>query len=165
MPVSALNFSAAASLPHLRSASHVSRVRRQRHRFLAAGDDDVGVSTGDMQHAERDCPQSRAAHLIEAPGRLVFGDARLHGGLPRRVCRWPAVSTWPRITSSTSLPASFARSRPALMATAPRSCAGRLTNAPLNDPTGVLDAEAITMSVMIFLLYSPDLVQAARTVT
>ena len=38
-----------------------------------------------MQHAERDCTQSRAAHLIEAPGGLVFGDARLHGGLPRRV--------------------------------------------------------------------------------
>jgi len=27
-----------------------------------------------------------------------------------------------------------------------------LANAPLNDPTGVLAAEAITMSVMIFLL-------------
>src|SRR4029077_20433604 len=72
-------------------------------------------------------------------------------------CPWPAVSTWPRTPSSTSLPASFARSRAALMATAPRSCAGRLTNAPLNDPTGVLAAEAITMSVMIFLLQSPDL--------
>src|SRR5207253_2309091 len=53
-------------------------------------------------------------------------------------CPWPAVSTWPRITSSTSSPASFARSRAALMATAPRSCAGRLANAPLNDPTGHL---------------------------
>ena len=30
--------------------------------------------------------------------------------------------------------------------------AGRLANAPLNDPTGVLAAEAITMSVTIFLL-------------
>jgi hypothetical protein len=38
-------------------------------------------------------------------------------------------------------------------------------NAPLNDPTGVLAAEAITMSVMILLLSSPDLVQAARMVT
>jgi hypothetical protein len=39
-----------------------------------------------MQHAERDCPQSRAAYLIEAPGRLVFGDARLHAtrGQPER---------------------------------------------------------------------------------
>jgi hypothetical protein len=34
------------------------------------------------------------------------------------------------------------------MATAPRSCAGVLVNAPLNDPTGVLTADAITMSVM-----------------
>ena len=38
-----------------------------------------------MQHAERDGTQSRAAHLIEAPGGLLFGDTRLHGGLPRRV--------------------------------------------------------------------------------
>jgi hypothetical protein len=29
---------------------------------------------------------------------------------------------------------------------------GQVANAPLNDPTGVLAAEAITMSVMIFLL-------------
>src|ERR1700750_1937493 len=52
------------------------------------------------------------------------------------------------MTSSTSPGSTFARWSAALMATAPRSCAGVLANAPLNDPTGVLAADAITISVM-----------------
>jgi hypothetical protein len=52
------------------------------------------------------------------------------------------------MTSSTSLGSTFACWSADLMATAPRSCAGVLVNAPLNDPTGVLAADAITMSVM-----------------
>ena len=36
-----------------------------RHRFLPAGDDDVGVAIGDLLHAERHGAQARAAELIE----------------------------------------------------------------------------------------------------
>src|SRR5215813_8278952 len=65
------------------------------------------------------------------------------------------------MTSSTSLGSTFARWRAALMATAPRSCAGVLVNAPLNDPTGVLAADAITMSVMA---RSPSMVSRANSI-
>src|SRR5438105_257129 len=60
---------------------------------------------------------------------------------------WAAVRICPRITSDTSPGSTLARSRAAPMATAPRSCAGRLAKEPLNDPTGVLAPEAITTSI------------------
>src|SRR4030095_15880910 len=50
------------------------------------------------------------------------------------------------MTSSTSLGFTFDRSRAALIATAPRSCAGVLANAPLKEPTAVRAALAMTMS-------------------
>src|ERR1700748_1905757 len=51
------------------------------------------------------------------------------------------------ITSSTSSGFTCARSSAPLMATLPRSCAGTAPNAPLNEPTGVRAALAMTMSV------------------
>src|SRR5271166_4268392 len=61
---------------------------------------------------------------------------------------WPSAAerTWPRITSSTSPASTFAASRAPLMATAPSSCADVEPNAPLNEPTGVLFALAMTIS-------------------
>ena len=52
-----------------------------RHRFLAAGDDDIGVAVGDLLHAERHRAQARAAELVEQPGGLLLRHAGLHGGL------------------------------------------------------------------------------------
>src|SRR5271165_122429 len=61
---------------------------------------------------------------------------------------WPSAAAriWPRITSSTSLASTFAASKAPFMATAPRSCAGIDPKAPLNEPTAVLFALAMTIS-------------------
>ena len=58
---------------------------------------------------------------------------------------WPAVSTWPRMTSSTSPASTPARASTSLTATLPRSCAGTAAKAPLKEPTGVRAALATTM--------------------
>lgn len=60
-------------------------MRRQRHRFLAAGDDDVGVAGRDLLHAERNGPQAGAADLIEAPRGRFLGQAGKDRSLARRV--------------------------------------------------------------------------------
>ena len=65
-----------------------------------------------------------------------------------------AVSTWPRITSSTSPASTFARFMAALMATAPSSCAGMFANEPLKDPTAVRAAPTMTTSVEAMVLSS-----------
>jgi hypothetical protein len=54
---------------------------RKRHRLLTPGNDDVGISARDMQHAERHGAQTRTAHLVQAPSSLLLRDSRLHGGL------------------------------------------------------------------------------------
>ena len=67
---------------------------------------------------------------------------------------WPcaAVSTWPRMTSST-LPGSMpAREMAAPMAVWPSTWAGTAPNAPLKLPTGVRTADTMTTSSMWFLL-------------
>ena len=65
---------------------------------------------------------------------------------------WPAVSTWPRMTSETSPGCIPARSGAAFMTTLPSSCAGRLAREPLKDPTGVRAALAMTMVVFSWLI-------------
>src|SRR5689334_9880147 len=52
------------------------------------------------------------------------------------------------MTSSTSSGFTCARSSAPLIAALPRSCAGTVPRAPLNEPTGVRAALAMTMSVM-----------------
>src|SRR5207244_2304273 len=61
---------------------------------------------------------------------------------------WPcaAVRIWPMMTSDTRAGSPPARSRAALMATAPRSWAGMVANAPLKLPTGVRAAATMTTS-------------------
>ena len=70
---------------HLGAGAQMRGMRRQRHRFLAAGDDDRGVAIGDLLQAEGDRAQARAAELVEAPGRLLLRHAGRHGGLAGRV--------------------------------------------------------------------------------
>ncbi len=74
-------------------------------------------------------------------GRPALIDACLAG-----FCPWLAVRIWPKMTSETSPPSTLARLRASVMAIFPSSCAGRVESAPLNDPTGVLAALAITMA-------------------
>ena len=73
-------------------------------------------------------------------------------GTPAPMAAWragfmpcAAVSTWPRITSSTSPALMPARSMAPVIATVPRSEAGVLANAPLKAPTGVRAPLAMTI--------------------
>src|SRR5690606_30096119 len=63
-------------------------------------------------------------------------------------CPAPAVRIWPSTTSLTSAGSTFVRSSAALIATCPRWEAGTVLSDPLNAPTGVRAAPAITTSVM-----------------
>src|SRR3546814_6283538 len=60
-------------------------------------------------------------------------------------CPSPAGRTCPRMASSTSPASTFARDRAPLIAAAPSSWAGTFAKAPLNDPTAVRAADAITI--------------------
>src|SRR5262245_8567079 len=73
-------------------------------------------------------------------------------GMPAPIEAWragfwpaPAVRIWPKMTSETSPGSTRARSRAALIAALPRSCAGKVARPPLKAPTGVRAAPAITM--------------------
>ena len=70
---------------HLHAAAQMRAVRRHAHRFLAAGDDDLGIAVEDRLIAERDRAQARAAELVDAPGRALDRDAGIDRGLARRV--------------------------------------------------------------------------------
>ena len=61
---------------HLDAAAQMRAMRRHRHRFLPAGDDDLGVAGGDLLHAERDGAQARAAELVHAPGGRFLAECR-----------------------------------------------------------------------------------------
>ena len=56
----------------------------ERHQFLAARDDDVGVAARDLLHAERDRAQPAAAQLIDPESGLFLRNASLH----RRLAGW-----------------------------------------------------------------------------
>ena len=73
------------SSPIFVPAAQMRGMRRQRHRFLAAGDDDVGVAIGDLLHAERHRAQARAAELVEPPGGRLLRHAGRHRRLAGRV--------------------------------------------------------------------------------
>ena len=70
---------------HLDAAAQIGRVGRERHRFLAARDDDAGVAIGDLLQAERNRPQAAAAQLVDAEGGLFLRKASLHRGLAGRI--------------------------------------------------------------------------------
>ncbi len=54
---------------------------RDAHRFLAAGDDDVGIAVDDCLVAKRDRAQARAAKLIDPPSRRLDRHASRDRGL------------------------------------------------------------------------------------
>ena len=56
-----------------------------RHRFLAAGGDDLGIAIGDLLQAERHRAQAGAAQLVDAPGRALDGNAGVDRSLAGRV--------------------------------------------------------------------------------
>ena len=121
-------------------------MRGERHGFLAAGHDDGGVAVGDLLHADGDGAKPRAAELVEAPGGLFLRNAGGHRGLPGRVLALAggedlAEDDLVHLRAGSTL----ARSRAALMATAPSSWAGVLPKAPLKEPTAVRAAPTMTM--------------------
>jgi len=70
---------------HLDAGAQMLRMRRQRHRLLAAGHDDLRVSGGDLLHAKRDGAQARAADLVKPPGRRTLRQAGMDRRLAGRV--------------------------------------------------------------------------------
>ncbi len=57
----------------------------ERHRFLAAGDDDRGIAAGDLLRAERHGSEPAAANLIDREGGLFLRDTGLHRRLARGI--------------------------------------------------------------------------------
>ncbi len=64
-------------------------VLRHRHRFLPAGDNDVGIAIGDLLHADGDGAEPRAAKLVQTPGGRLLQNTSLHRGLAGRVLALP----------------------------------------------------------------------------
>jgi hypothetical protein len=68
---------------HLLAVAEVGNVRRKAHALLAPGDDNIGISSGDLLGAQRHGAEPRTADLIDAPGgrvdRHAGGDRRLAG--------------------------------------------------------------------------------------
>ena len=58
---------------------------RQAHRLLTAGNDDVGITGGDLLHAKRHRPEPGAAELIDRPRRGPPGQACADRRLAGRV--------------------------------------------------------------------------------
>ena len=74
---------------HLGAGAQMLAVRRQRHRFLAAGHDDRSVAAPDLLHAERDGAQAGTADLVEPPGGRFLWQAGADRCLARRVLALP----------------------------------------------------------------------------
>src|SRR5262249_6079761 len=97
---------------------------------------------------ERHRPQAGAAHLIEAPGSLFLRNTGLHRSLTSWVLTLPSgedlaendLVHFARLDVC-SLEGSLDGDRAEVMR-------GRTGKCAMNDPTGVLAADAITMSVM-----------------
>ena len=133
---------------HLHAAAQMRAVRRHRHRFLPAGDDDLGVAGGDLLHAEGDRREARSRRAGSRPRRSSpsagrrrsrpaapgSGPGRRSGsgrGSPRRP---PPASTLARLED--------VGDRRRRRAHAPAVVA----KAPLKEPTAVRAAPAMTMS-------------------
>jgi hypothetical protein len=66
-------------------ARAIQHVRRQAHRFLAAGDDEIGVAAGDRLRAQHGGLEARAAHLVDGHRGHHVGQPGLDRRLARRV--------------------------------------------------------------------------------
>ncbi len=61
------------------------RVVGQAHVFLAASNDDFGITAANRLGRQVQCLEARAADLVQGHGRYREGQARLDGSLSRRV--------------------------------------------------------------------------------
>lgn len=66
-------------------------------------------------------------------------------------CPWPAVKTWPKMTSEMSVGSMLDRRRTSRMTTVPRSLAGVVERVPMKVPTAVRAALTITTVVAMLL--------------
>src|SRR5208282_6634946 len=81
---------------HLHAAAQIRAVRGNAHRFLAAGDRDLGIAVEDALIAKRDRAQSRAAKLVDAPGRDLDRDSRIDRGLTGRALALAGLQNLPQ---------------------------------------------------------------------
>ena len=66
---------------HLGAGAKVRSMRRHRHGFLAAGDDDLRITRGDLLQAECDGAQAGTAKLVHAPCGRFLRNTGLHRSL------------------------------------------------------------------------------------
>ena len=83
--------------------------------------------------------------LLSVAAPVEMGRPALMAACRAGACPWPAVSTLPKMTSSTCCGCSPAFSTAALMATPPRSLADSGVKSPWKLPIGVRVAETMTM--------------------
>ena len=74
-----------ADIAHLATATQILRMGGERHAFLPTRNHDVGVARTDRLSRQGDSAQAGAAQLVDADGGPLDRDARIDGGLPRRV--------------------------------------------------------------------------------
>ncbi len=72
-------------IAHLVPGAQMRGMGAERHVFLTARRDDVGIAKLDMLRAQRHGAQARAADLVDAPGRAFDGQARIDMRLARGV--------------------------------------------------------------------------------
>ena len=118
----------------------------------------LGVAVGDLLQAERNRAQAAAAQLVDAEGGLFLRNAGFHRRLAGRVLALRGGQDLPEDDLVDFARVDLRRSSALLMATAPSSCAGILPKAPLNEPTGVLFALAMTISEagMVYLPFEQE---------
>src|SRR4051812_1657691 len=108
----------------------------------------TAISTSPTRMALSSSPAARMpdAHtlLIVSEGTSL-GMPALIWAWREGICPWPACSTWPMTTCSTSSAATPARSSAALIAVAPSSVASSFARPPPSFPTGVRAEERITV--------------------
>ena len=100
----------------------------------------------DRLGGERDGAQARAADLLTPQAGEPFGMPAAIEAWRAGFWPWPAVSTWPRITSETRAGFNAAALQRGLDDAAPSSCAGVVANEPLKLPTAVRAAPTMTTS-------------------
>jgi hypothetical protein len=131
-------------------AGAVHQIGGIAHALLAAGDNDLGVAAADRLHRLLHRFQPGAAHQIDGDRRVSDRQAGPQAVWRAGFCPQPAVSTWPKISSSTAAAGSW-QVQQAAHDPAPRSTAESGEKAPRKLPIGVRTAATITNSVMFLL--------------
>ena len=108
--------------------------------FVVVGSDQFAVAVEVIERL-----LGGGGELFTVVAGVVFESPALIAAWRAGAWPWPACSTHPKITSSTSVGFTPACSTAALMAVAPRSLALRLLNLPCIAPMGVRLAPTMTM--------------------